>query len=886
MGTMYPLSAPGLELDLQRHAALLEMVDVLSRHHEPGDLFRGLAPSLRAVVPFDFLNFALHDSTENLIKLYVWDGAEWPKQPLEVVIDDSVEGWVWKHRQSVTIDDLERETTFHSGLAWLRDYKLSSYTALPLSTPNSNLGALGFGSKRPRAFTPRQVRYLQRVSEIVALCVDKRLVLATFAEERERVRLLLANAGGLSIADFPVLNSDPASPRSSTAAANHAAQGVDNPISFALPEGLDDPEQLIDAYFGGSTVGLCILDSEFRYLAINRALAEMNGIPVQAHLRKTTHEVLGEVAKTLDPHFQRVLSTGQPVLNFELSAALPGRNEINHWVEHYFPIRSTDGRVNRIAVVAFETSKQKKLEESFRTLTATLKKEKERLYVLLELSRVLEGNWDVPRIFPRISALLRRVLRHEFAAFGLYDEEKRVFVRRALDFPLGKGLFSAATPVTSGGPQGRAVAERQAVMFSQEDIAGFRAEPSTAGIADSYLGEGLKSLCCVPLLRPSGTVGALSLASTRLNAFQPEDLALLNQVGAQLAIALENAHASRQIHELKNRLAEEKKYLEGEIRTETNFEEIVGESPALKQVLQQVATVASSDATVLVLGETGTGKELIARALHRMSGRKDRGFIKVNCAAIPTGLLESELFGHEKGAFTGAVSQKVGRMELADQGTLFLDEVGEIPLEVQPKLLRVLQDHEFERLGGTRTIKVNLRLIAATNRDLARSVSDGQFRSDLFYRLNVFPVRMPPLRDRREDIPMLVHYFVQKYARRMDRRIETIPKETMNALINWHWPGNVRELENFMERSVILSEGPVLRVPLTELLAADRTAAADHTLENAERAHIIRVLRQTGGVISGPTGAARRLGVKRTTLQSKIQRLKITSEDYASPKQS
>jgi len=883
---MYPSSTPVLELDLQRLAALLEMADVLSRHHDPSDLFRALAPSLRAVVPFDFLNFALHDSSENLMKLYVWDGTEWPERPLEVAIDNSVVGWVWKHRQSVTVDDLERETRFHSGLAWLRENKVSSYTVLPLGTPNSNLGALGFGSKRPHAFSPRQVRYLQRVSDLVALCIDRRLILATFAEERERVRLLLANAGGLSIDDFPILGSDAAWPKSSTALADHAAQGCDNPISFALPEGLEDPEQLIDAYFSSSTVGLCILDPEFRYLAINRALAEMNGIPAHEHLGKTTHEVLGEIAKTLDPNFQRVLSTGQPVLNFELSAALPARKEVNHWVEHYFPIKSADGKVNRIAVVAVETSKQKKLEESFRALTATLKREKDRLSVLLELSRVLEGNWDVPRIFPRISALLRRILRHEFAAFGLYDEEKRVFIRRALDFPLGKGLFSAAAPVTSGGPQSRAVAERQAVTFSQEDIAGFRAEPSMAGIAESYLGEGLKSLCCVPLLRPSGTVGTLSLASTRSDAFQPEDLDLLNQVGAQLAIALENAHASRQIHELKNRLAEERKYLEGEIRTETNFEEIVGESPVLKQVLQQVATVAVSDATVLVLGETGTGKELIARALHRMSGRKHRGFIKVNCAAIPTGLLESELFGHEKGAFTGAVSQKIGRMELADQGTMFLDEVGEIPLELQPKLLRVLQDHEFERLGGTRTIKVNLRLIAATNRDLARSVSEGNFRSDLFYRLNVFPVRMPPLRDRREDIPMLVHHFVQKYARRMDRHIDTIPKETMNALINWHWPGNVRELENFMERSVILSEGRALRVPLTELLAAERTAAADHTLENAERAHIIRVLRQTGGVISGPTGAARRLGVKRTTLQSKIQRLKITSEDYSSPKQS
>jgi len=388
----------------------------------------------------------------------------------------------------------------------------------------------------------------------------------------------------------------------------------------------------------------------------------------------------------------------------------------------------------------------------------------------------------------------------------------------------------------------------------------------------------------VPLVRPSGTVGALSLASTRVDAFHPEDLSLLNQVGAQLAIALENARVSNQIRELKDRLAEEKRYLEGEIRTEHNFEEIIGTSPVLKKVLEDVTTVATSNATVLILGETGTGKELVARAIHRISRRRDKNFIKVNCAAIPTGLLESELFGHEKGAFTGAVSQKIGRMELADLGTLFLDEVGDIPLELQPKLLRVLQDQEFERLGSTRTVKVNVRLIAATNRDLAMRVAAHEFRSDLFYRINVFPVRVPPLRDRRADIPMLVRYFVDKFSRRMDRRIETISSETMNALMNWHWPGNVRELENFIERSVILSDSTALHAPLAELIEANRGNSSDYTLENAEREHIIRVLRETGGVIGGPEGAAHRLGLKRTTLQSKIQKLGIRREDYIEPK--
>jgi formate hydrogenlyase transcriptional activator len=320
------------------------------------------------------------------------------------------------------------------------------------------------------------------------------------------------------------------------------------------------------------------------------------------------------------------------------------------------------------------------------------------------------------------------------------------------------------------------------------------------------------------------------------------------------------------------------------VRSEGYFPEIIGDSPSLHQVLHQLITVAPTEASVLILGETGTGKELIAQAVHRLSRRADGPFIKVNCAAIPTGLLESELFGHEKGAFTGAIAQKIGRMELAQGGTLFLDEVGEIPLDLQPKLLRVLQDQEFERLGSNRTIKVNLRLVAATNRDLAKGIERHEFRSDLFYRLSVFPIRVPSLRERREDIPLLIRYFILKFAKRLNRPIETVPRETMKALAEWSWPGNIRELENLMERSVILSEGTALHVPLLELKNETLTplSPTDHSLDNAEREHIIRVLRETGGALSGPDGAAHRLGVKRTTLQSKMQRLKITRRDYLS----
>jgi formate hydrogenlyase transcriptional activator len=324
-------------------------------------------------------------------------------------------------------------------------------------------------------------------------------------------------------------------------------------------------------------------------------------------------------------------------------------------------------------------------------------------------------------------------------------------------------------------------------------------------------------------------------------------------------------------------LRREKLYLEDEIRTEYNFEEIIGESTVLKRILKQVETVAPTDSTVLIQGETGTGKELIARAIHSLSKRGERTFVKMNCAAIPTGLLESELFGHERGAFTGAIAQKVGRFELAHGGTLFLDEVGDVPLELQSKLLRVLQEQEFERLGSNRTIRVDVRLVAATNRDLAQMVTDKQFRSDLYYRLNVFPITAPPLRERPEDIPLLVRYFAQKYARLMNKRIETIPAEAMTALAKYHWPGNIRELENLIERSVILSQGPDLHVPLAELKAPAAAALnGAATLEAAEREHILRVLRETNWVIGGSSGAAARLGMKRTTLQSKITKLGIS----------
>jgi formate hydrogenlyase transcriptional activator len=502
-----------------------------------------------------------------------------------------------------------------------------------------------------------------------------------------------------------------------------------------------------------------------------------------------------------------------------------------------------------------------------------LARERDRLRLLLEVNNALVSTLDLRQLLSAISACLRRVMNHDYASLGLYEPAAQQVRLQALDFPQSKGLLheEMVFPI-EGTPSGEVVRTRKPLIISGANLDGY-----AASVSRLFIAEGLRSGCIVPLITANRTLGTLSLSSLRPGAFSQEDVDLLMRVANQVAIAIENALAYREIAELKNKLADEKLYLEEEIRTEYTFEEIVGESPALKRVLSQAETVAATDSSVLILGETGTGKEVIARAIHNLSQRRERTFVKVNCAAIPTGLLESELFGHERGAFTGAIAQKVGRFELAHRGTLFLDEVGDIPLELQPKLLRVLQEKEFERLGGTRTLQVDVRVVAATNRDLTQMVEDRLFRSDLYYRLNVFPIVVPPLRDRAEDIPLLVRYFTQKHARRMDRRIETIPAEEMETLTRYHWPGNVRELENLIERAVILSRGPALHVPLPEVrLSGEAPATSPVTLEAAERDHILRALSDTNWVLAGPSGAAARLGMKRTTLQSRMAKLGIS----------
>ena len=514
--------------------------------------------------------------------------------------------------------------------------------------------------------------------------------------------------------------------------------------------------------------------------------------------------------------------------------------------------------------------------EQVQSVQQQLTEERDRLRLLLEVNNTVVSVLDLHQLLNAVSASLRRLVPHEYASLSLYDRETHRLQIHALDFPVSKGLLQEGLSVgVDESPTGRALMTRQPVFINRDSIKEFGSD-----IARRILDEGLKSACCLPLISHDRPLGTLVVASLEEDNFPAKDAELLQHVANQIAIAVENSLAYHEEVKRANQLSQEKLYLQDEIRSEYNFEEIIGESAGLKDILGQLQTVAPTDSTILILGETGTGKELIARAIHHLSARRERTLVKVNCAAIPTGLLESELFGHEKGAFTGAIAQRVGRFELAHRGTLFLDEVGDIPLELQPKLLRVLQEQEFERLGSPRTTKVDVRLVAATNVDLARKAADHQFRMDLYYRLNVFPIVIPPLRERREDIPLLVRYFAQKYARRMKKPIDTVPVKAMAALTEYHWPGNVRELENFIERAVILSRGTELQLPLAELkqrTKAPVTVSSNglETLEHAEREHIVRALGETRWVIGGARGAAARLGMKRTTLQSRMRKLGI-----------
>jgi formate hydrogenlyase transcriptional activator len=561
------------------------------------------------------------------------------------------------------------------------------------------------------------------------------------------------------------------------------------------------------------------------------------------------------------------VSTYQKKYGFLAATKLPGQQFLPEDVELLESFASHVG-------VALECALATDRAEQYQRELAS---ERDRLRLVLEINNHV-ARLDIDDVLSSASNSIRRYFGCDSISFWVLEEQTGNLQKVLQDFPTGKGLMAAvaSADLSAAGLNLARLRQGRCEIWSSDD---FNKLP--ASLRDPLQAESIASLAFVCLATENRPLGLMSVGSRRSNAFMQEDLDLLSQIGIQISLALDNAFAYGRLTASATRLEEERLYLESEFNSEHNFQDIVGKSTAIRKVLDQVAIVAPTSSTVLLHGETGTGKELVARAIHNLSRRRERTFVRLNCAAIPSGLVESELFGHEKGAFTGALIQKRGRFEIADQGTLFLDEIGDISLELQPKLLRALQEQEFERLGSTKTIQVDVRLIAATHRDLEGMIRNNQFREDLFYRLRVFPIEIPPLRERREDIPLLVHFFVSRFSRRMQKRIRSVPRPSMEALMNADWRGNIRELENFIERCVILTQGDELNVPRAELKSASRISAAGaSTFEQAERQAIVDALKQASGKVAGQGGAAERLGLKRTTLQNKMRRLSITRNDY------
>lgn len=850
----------------EQYRALLEVTESIAVHHDLAELFRDLVQRLPRVIQCSSISLGLHNSDRNTMQMHILEHVgPGPLAPgMEQSVEDVPGGWVLQHQEPLVCTNVDQETRFPKVMPMVRLAGIKSFCVVPLTTARRQLGAMGVGSKEEHHYERAEIDFLQQVANQVAVAVENALNFerAHQAEqdmkrqfERERLMLEINNAV-VSQLDLRELV---------------------RVISSCLCEALD-----INA------VGLSLYEPKTACFRVYYYDLPDTIPPMEAGATIPAEGSIGGLALTL----------GRPILINRPSGAEAFPESKRRFYDHGFnsggcvPLIIQGRKLGVLGVLSFredvfpEERQQLLCQiadqiaiatdnalnfERARKAEQALTRQLERERLMLEINNVVVAHLELPKLLKAVSACLRRVLPHDVAAICVYDAATNQLRGHALDFPSNQEFGGIGDLIPfEGTPEGVAFTSHKTVLIKNLDLAEFPAQ-----IVERAAAAGLKSGCAVPLLAHGRALGTLSVVSLSENAFTEDDAELLGNIGKQVAIAVENVLAYQEIANLKDKLKKEKLYLEDEIRSD--FEEIIGESAPINQVLKQVGIVAPTDSTVLILGETGTGKELLARAIHDRSKRREGTFVKLNCAAIPTGLLESELFGHEKGAFTGAIATKVGRFELADGGTLFLDEVGDIPLELQSKLLRVLQEQEFERLGSTRTIKVKVRLLAATNRDLLEMVEQKQFRSDLYYRLNVFPIVSPSLRDRAGDIPLLVRYFTQRLSRQMEKRVERIPSDTMDALCRYRWPGNVRELENLIERAVILSQGTELNVPLGELkIAAPESPSPVATLHAAERDHILRALEKTDWVIAGPSGAAALLGMKRSTLQSKMIKLGIS----------
>jgi formate hydrogenlyase transcriptional activator len=826
----------------------------LSQCREPDDLTKVLSDQLREFL--EFLQFYIIVYKENSTEVE-WAVVGREKSLVAGYADVPVEqrpSWrAYTTQEPFHIHDWNTDervpTGLKEGVAAL-GLDVGPLVFVPLTTPHRRLGALGMSGPPGTAYTSDDTAFLRLIGRVVAFAIDDNFNLRGAEAAREE----------LERQNEKLQRSE-----------RELRDVIETIPSMAWSAGADGAAEFF-----------------------NRRWLDYAGLTAdQAQGWGWTSAVHPDDFNGLVEYWQGMLASGK---RGEIEARLRRFDGIYRWF--FFratPAVDDSGKVVKWYGTNTDIELRKKAEQN-------LAVQNSRLQLLLKLTNQITSNLEFREVLRAISANIRELMHCDLVHISLPDAASGKFRVYALDFPESRGFVKEELLITPAGVAKRALEKLEPAVRSIANREDFPPD-----YYELLVAEGVKNQCVIPLVNQARAVGVLAIARTTDNLFTPEEVEFLKDASGQIAIAIENCLAYREVSELKERLAQEKLYLEQEIRGNMDFGQIVGNSPALKSVLQLVETVAVSDSTVLVLGETGTGKELIARAIHDSSRRKDRTFVKVNCAAIPTGLLESELFGHEKGAFTGAIIQKIGRLELADQGTLFLDEVGDIPLEIQPKLLRALQEREFERLGSTRTRKVNVRLIAATNRDLEEMVAAHEFRSDLYYRLNVFPIKIPPLRERKEDIPLLVSYFVEKFAKQMQKKIDSIPAAVMKGLKTWEWPGNIRELENLVERAVILTRGRSLEAPLSELrkmkvddverVPADREDIARIVKETIKALHangavadlnvkkqrdaIVRALTVSMGRVGGADGAAARMGLNRTTLLARMKKLGIDPRDYA-----